>query len=208
MNHSTDANSATRNGDFDGFCCRAKIRPPIEGTSSLAAAAVAILRGGWPAARRERVTGRDAGAPRASSGSAGFLSSILGSGDLRSDILRCSALKRSASDNLRSTSAAPPPSGSSSRNLASSPGSLPVLSEADVSVFVPVSAPTGGDFACSCAITRPSHKQTLRKLAPRTHTPPAAARASCRIKLSSGLILYRKRPRNAFSPAPLSLTNF
>ena len=31
------AMAATMSGRFDGFCCRAKMRPPIEGTSSLAA---------------------------------------------------------------------------------------------------------------------------------------------------------------------------
>ena len=43
-----DAAAAIRNGRFDGFCCSAKISPPIEGASSLAAT---WARAG-PAARR------------------------------------------------------------------------------------------------------------------------------------------------------------
>src|SRR5258705_12434710 len=75
-NQANDANNATKNGDLDGFCCRAKIRPPIEGRLSLAAAA-AIRRGGGPAGRRRPAAFAADGAA-ASPGTAGFVSTLFG----------------------------------------------------------------------------------------------------------------------------------
>jgi hypothetical protein len=56
MNQTTEAISATRKGVRDGLCCKAKINPPIEGTSSLAGGA-SLRWGGGPAGRRVRAAG-------------------------------------------------------------------------------------------------------------------------------------------------------
>ena len=109
----------------------------------------------------------------ASPRSAVLVSSILGSGVFRC----CSALSRSAREGFFWPSL--PEGWSSAANGASSmsPAGVPLMSNG-LSPAPPAAAPADGVFACSCAITRPSHRLTLRKLAPCTRTSPPAARAS------------------------------
>ena len=95
MNQATEATSATTKGEREGLCCKAKINPPIEGRSSLAA--VAILRWAGPAPRRARVAGFAAlepvgGEPATSVRSSGFASSSANSEALKSEGLKSEGL--------------------------------------------------------------------------------------------------------------------
>ena len=112
MNQTADAASAIRKGVRDGLCCSAKIKPPIEGTSSLAG--VARRRcGGGPAGRLVRTNWRGGVGSGARTRRLGELQGRLrgdrlfgclvaclgGSSRFGSTIpsrLRCSALSRSA----------------------------------------------------------------------------------------------------------------
>ena len=87
MNQAIEATSATMKGEREGLCCSAKIKPPIDGKSSLAA--VAIRRWAGPAGRLIRVTGLPALPPEAAELTTSVSSSGLVSSSLKSCLKSC-----------------------------------------------------------------------------------------------------------------------
>ena len=226
MNQATETASAIRNGVRDGRCWSAKIRPPIEGTSSLAG--VARRRcGGGPAGRRVRTNclGGVVAAPcwlGASANSSGGLGVSLGAssaglGGLGGSSrfasarsarpgdpsrLRCSALSRSAKDvRLGSVRSSGPSLDFSSRSRVIASRGFSALS------LAPAAAPS--DFACSCAITRSSQPTKTHERICALHPIPTSSGAERHsgTALISGYKSTRKGPRR-ISPSPVIVNEF